>query len=150
MLASGDDGTVTLCSLRTAPSRKLDAHILRIHEQEGGSRTCVTVFCALLRTCVCALLRSLSLFACICVLLRPTAFRTTTFGNCRKMGRKLEKTGDFSFCNFMGFVGKGENKSYKTQLERSESFENLWSILLSRKGIWTDLVTTLQPEIISK
>ena len=36
-------------------------------------------FCALLRTCVCAHLRS---FARICVFLRPTAFRTTVFGNC--------------------------------------------------------------------
>ena len=37
-------------------------------------------FCALLWTCVCALLRS---FAIFCVLLRPTAFRATMFGNCR-------------------------------------------------------------------
>ena len=43
------------------------------------------LFCALLRiflqTCVCSLLRS---FACICVFLRPTAFRTNAFGNCIK------------------------------------------------------------------
>ena len=48
------------------------------------------LFCALLRTCVCALLRVFALFcaylrsfAIICVFLRPTAFRTTAFGNCR-------------------------------------------------------------------
>ena len=34
-------------------------------------------FCALLRTCICALLRSCALFAIICAVLRPTAFRAT-------------------------------------------------------------------------
>ena len=39
-------------------------------------------FCAPLRTCVCALLRAFALFcAHFCVFLRPTAFRTTAFGN---------------------------------------------------------------------
>ena len=38
------------------------------------------LFCALLRTCICALLHT---FALICVFLRPTAFRTTAFGDCR-------------------------------------------------------------------
>ena len=37
-------------------------------------------FCALLRTCTCAFLRSC---ARICVFLRPAAFRTTASGNCR-------------------------------------------------------------------
>ena len=39
------------------------------------------LFCTLLRPCVCAFLRS---FGCISVFLRPTAFRTTASGNCRK------------------------------------------------------------------
>ena len=39
-------------------------------------------FCALLRTC--ARLRSFALFARSCMFLRPTAFRTTASGNCRK------------------------------------------------------------------
>ena len=43
-------------------------------------------FCALLRSCVCALLRS---FARICVFLRPTAFITTAFGICRPFGQYL-------------------------------------------------------------
>ena len=43
-----------------------------------------TLFCALLRYCVCALLRS---FACICMFLRPTTFRRTGFGNRRKYGK---------------------------------------------------------------
>ena len=41
------------------------------------SRSCV---CSLLRSCVCSLLRS---FARICVFLRPIAFRSSAFGNCR-------------------------------------------------------------------
>ena len=43
------------------------------------------LFCALLQTCVCALLRS---FARICVFLQTTAFRTTAFGNSRKKNKK--------------------------------------------------------------
>ena len=55
-----------------------------------------TLFCALLHPfassfadfCVCAHLRSV---ACICVFLRTTAFATTTFGNCRNIGKKLKR-----------------------------------------------------------
>ena len=52
----------------------------------------------LLRTCVCALLRSFAWF------LRPTAFRTTAFGNCRT-SLNYRSTGNYHILN-------SENKFY--------------------------------------
>ena len=60
------------------PATVSDSQIL------GSSQTWLfaicALFCGLAFALFCAHLRS---FACICVFLRPTAFSTTAFGNCR-------------------------------------------------------------------
>ena len=72
------------------------------------------LFCALLRTCVCALLCSyLRSFARICVFLRTAAFRTTAFGNSRRIGGDF--AGDFPRIFLGTFSHENENKNPTTQ-----------------------------------